>query len=68
MGPSPHASEAFLTDVPAPLKELPQFEAYRAAERRLQRTIATRFGLAPAQPESVGDADRTILRVEVRDR
>ena len=61
------ASEAFLTDVPAPLKELPQFEAYRAAERRLQRTIATRFGLAPEQPESVGDTDRTILRVEIRD-
>ena len=37
------------------------------AERRLQRTIATRFGLAPEQPESVGDADRTILRVEIRD-
>ena len=61
------ASEAFLTDVPAPLKELPQFEAYRAAERRLQRTIATRFGVAPEQPESVGDADRSILRVEIRD-
>ena len=61
------ASETFLTDVPAPLKELPQFEAYRAAERRLQRAISTRFGLAPEQPESVGDADRSILRVEIRD-
>jgi 5'-deoxynucleotidase YfbR-like HD superfamily hydrolase len=61
------ASETFLTDVPAPLKELPQFEAYRAAERRLQRAISTRFGLAPEQPESVGDADRSILGVEIRD-
>src|ERR1035437_8189217 len=61
------ASEAYLCDVPAPLKELPAFEAYRAAERSLQGTIATRFGLAPEQPESVGDADRTILRVEIRD-
>ena len=61
------APEAFLAEVPAPLKELPEFDAYRAAERSLQRTIAARFGVAPEQPESVGDADRTILRVEIRD-
>ena len=50
------ASEAYLSDVPAPLKELPEFEAYRAAERSLQRVIAARFGLAPEQPASVTEA------------
>jgi hypothetical protein len=41
-----------------PLKELPEFEAYREAERSLQRVIAARFGLAPEQPAGVTEADR----------
>lgn len=61
------ASEAYLADVPAPLKELPEFEAYRAAERNLQRMIAERFGLPPEEPRSVSEADRTMLRIEIRD-
>ena len=61
------ASEAFLTDIPAPLKELPQFEAYRAAERSMQRTIAQRFNLPTDQPAGVGEADRRMLRIEMRD-
>ena len=58
------ASEAYLVDVPRPLKELPEFVAYRAAERRLQRIIAQRFGLPPEQPASVTTADDTLLWVE----
>jgi 5'-deoxynucleotidase YfbR-like HD superfamily hydrolase len=61
------ASEAYLCDVPAPLKELPQFETYRAAERSLQGVIAARFGLAPEQPASVTEADRVMLRIEMSD-
>jgi hypothetical protein len=61
------ASEAFLCDVPAPLKELPAFEAYREAERRLQRAIAVRFGLPEDQPASVTEADRVMLRIEMSD-
>jgi uncharacterized protein len=61
------ASEAFLSDIPAPLKELPSFESYRAAEKTLQRIIVQRFGLAFAQPVSVGEADRRMLRIEARD-
>src|ERR1035441_1601867 len=34
------ASEAYLSDVTAPITELPQLEAYRAAERSLQGTNA----------------------------
>jgi hypothetical protein len=61
------ASEAYLSDVPAPMKELPQFEAYRAAERSLQGTIAVRFGLSTEQPRSVTEADRAVLGIEIRD-
>jgi hypothetical protein len=61
------ASEAYLTDVLAPVKELPQFEAYRAAERSLQDTIAVRFGLPIEQPRSVTQADRAVLGIEIRD-
>lgn len=61
------ASEAFICDVPAPLKELPEFEAYRAAERDLQQLIATRFGLPAEQPTSVTEVDEAIRRIEMRD-
>jgi hypothetical protein len=61
------ASEAYLSDVPAPMKELPEFEAYRAAERSLQDTIAVRFGLPIEQPRSVTQADRAVLGIEIRD-
>ena len=58
------ASEAYLVDVPRPLKELPEFAAYREAERRLQRVIVVRFGLSPEQPASVTEADDTMLWIE----
>jgi hypothetical protein len=58
------ASEAYLSDVPAPMKELPAFEAYRAAERSLQRAVAARFGLPEDQPASVTQADDTMLWIE----
>jgi hypothetical protein len=49
------------------LKELPEFEADRAAESRLQRCIVERFGLAPEQPASVTAADDWMLAIEIRD-
>src|ERR1017187_3689810 len=58
------ASEAYLVDLPRPLKLLPEFAAYREAERRLQRAVAVRFGLAPEQPASVTEADDTMLWIE----
>jgi len=61
------ASEAYLCDVPAPMKDLPAFEAYRAAECSLQGTIAVRFGFSSEQPRSVIEADRAILEIEIRD-
>jgi hypothetical protein len=61
------ASEAYLQDVCRPLKELAEFDAYRAAESRSQRCIVKRFGLGPEQPPSVTAADDWMLAVEYRD-
>jgi len=44
------AAEAYLCDVPSPLKRLPEFEFYRAAEKRLQSAIMRRFGLPEFNP------------------
>jgi uncharacterized protein len=59
------ASEAYLIDVPKPLKELPEFEFYRDTEALVQLTINNRFGL-----ENVGfsteikQADDAMLNLE----
>jgi hypothetical protein len=58
------ASEAYLIDLPRPLKLLPEFAPYREAERRLQRAVAVRFGLPEDQPASVTEADDTMLWIE----
>src|ERR1035437_4738778 len=58
------ASEAYLVDLPRPLKLLPEFAPYREAERRLQRAVAVRFGLPPDQPARVTEADDTMLWIE----
>lgn len=61
------ASEAYLVDVPSPLKRLPEFEAYRQAEARLMETICGVFGLSAQEPPSVKLADRRMLATEARD-
>jgi hypothetical protein len=58
------ASEAYLVDLPRPLKQLPEFAPYREAERRLQWAVAVRFGLPEEQPASVTEADDTMLWIE----
>jgi hypothetical protein len=58
------ASEAYLVDLPRPLKLLPEFAPYREAERRLQRAVAARFGLPEDQPATVTQADDTMLLIE----
>src|ERR1035441_8982389 len=58
------ASEAYLVDLPRPLKQLPEFAPYREAERRLQYAVAVRFGLSEDQPASVTEADDTMLWIE----
>jgi 5'-deoxynucleotidase YfbR-like HD superfamily hydrolase len=61
------AAEAYLCDLPRPVKREPEMEMYRAAENRLLACVALKFGLAPEMPESVKQADRVLLATEFRD-
>lgn len=61
-------SEAYLVDVPRPLKHDPQFGVYREAEAHLQAVIYQAFGLDPAdEPSYLKTIDRRLLRTEQRD-
>jgi hypothetical protein len=62
------ASEAYLVDVPRPIKRSPKMEAYRVAEARMMDAIAVRFGLSDGSgdwwytlPTDVKQADTRIL-------
>jgi 5'-deoxynucleotidase YfbR-like HD superfamily hydrolase len=62
-------SEAYLCDVPRPLKQSDTFAAYRAAEARLQAAVYAAFGLAHYAADDVvralvDHADRRMLRTE----
>jgi hypothetical protein len=61
------ASEAYLTDIPRPLKVLPSFAPYRIAERTLQTLIYGQFGCHGREPMAVHQADNDVLAVEFRD-
>lgn len=59
-------SEAYLVDVPRPLKGMPSFAPYRAAEAHLQEMIYRRFGVAMTAAERVtlGSMDAGIIADE----
>jgi 5'-deoxynucleotidase YfbR-like HD superfamily hydrolase len=61
------ASEAYLGDLPAPIKRNSQMEFYRIAEERLLACVAQKFGLGPEMPQSVKRADKVLLATEFRD-
>lgn len=61
------ASEAYLIDVPRPLKRSPGFEMYLEAEERLMAAISERFALDGTMPHEVKDADLKLLVTEQRD-
>jgi hypothetical protein len=61
------ASEAYLCDLPAPIKRDPQMEIYRIAEARLMAAVCERYGLPPEMPRSVKVADKVLLATEFRD-
>lgn len=56
------ATEAYMGDMVRPLKR--QMPAYAEAEDRLMEVICARFGLDPACPAEVKEADNRILRDE----
>jgi hypothetical protein len=62
------ASEAYLVDVPRPLKNARPFgSSYLLAECRLMIAVCERFGLPLEQPDEVTHADEVLLACEVRD-
>jgi hypothetical protein len=58
------ASEAYLVDVPRPVKRLPELAAYRAAEALVMASVCQRFGLPIEMPASVERADKAMLWAE----
>jgi hypothetical protein len=61
------ASEAYLVDLPSPLKNDPAFGAYRDAERTLMEAVCERFDLPVDEPAAVRRADLVLLATEARD-
>lgn len=62
------ASEAYLVDIPRPLKQDPYFgKAYRGAEDRAMKVICDVFDLPHKMPDRVLEADIKLLATERRD-
>lgn len=61
------ASEAYLIDVPRPIKRSAGMEMYRDAEARLEQVICERFNLTWPMPPAIKEADNQLLRTEQRD-
>lgn len=62
------ASEAYLVDLPRPLKHSPGFaDGYRSAETELMRCVGVRFGIGSFDNPLVEVADQRLLKSERRD-
>jgi hypothetical protein len=61
------ATEAYLIDLPSPIKHSPGLFGYRHAEHNLRVPLAERFHLPFMLPDSVEHADKVLLMTEKRD-
>lgn len=61
------ATEAYLVDVPRPLKRSGKLQGYIEIEAVMQEAVCRRFGLPFAEPPSVKRADTILLATEARD-
>jgi len=61
------ASEAYLVDIPKPLKYSGKFNVYLQFEDKMMKVIYQHFKLSGEEPESVKMADRVMLMTEARD-
>jgi len=58
------ASEAYLVDLPSPLKQSKEFLAYSKAEKKLMNVICEKYGLQKEMPLDVKEADYRLLLTE----
>lgn len=58
------APEAYLVDVPRPVKK--SLRGYREAEDRVWQAVAAAFSLSPIMPDEVHEADNRIIADEMR--
>lgn len=63
------SGESYLGDMTRPLKNMPELEAYRLAERKLNRTIEKRFSLPKGilDEKIIKEVDTRMLFTEKRD-
>lgn len=61
------ASEAYLADIPRPLKHSELFRPYLIIEKNIQRIVCAKFALPEQMPDSVREADDYALGWERRD-
>lgn len=60
-------TEAYLVDIPSPIKNALFGDNYREVEEVLLAKLAAKFDFSPEIPKSVKYADNALLRTEVRD-
>ena len=58
------ASEAYLVDVPKPLKLSGKFDAYIEFEKNMMQAVCKKFNLSEEEPPSVKEADQLMLSIE----
>lgn len=61
------ASEAYIVDIPRPLKNAAGMAGYKAIEGAFMAAVCERFGLPLEMPASVRRADEVLLATEARD-
>lgn len=61
------ASEAYICDIPRPLKQMEEFKQYKLMEKKIQETICFRFDISKEEPADVKRADNILLATERRD-
>lgn len=61
------ATEAYLVDIPRPIKIQPFMQGYRDAEAKLEQVMAKRFKLTYPMADAVKQADLIALAMEARD-
>lgn len=61
------ASEAYLVDIPRPIKKSGKFDNYLDFEIKMEKAIADRFNVPDKMPPSVKMADDLLLSTEARD-